>query len=114
MTKASEREKVKAEGVNGGAGYIVKEALLTPEEMGEYCRMFSKVVIPAGSELGCHSHVGETETYYILSGKGTYIDNGKEMPAEAGDVFFCKDGDSHGLKNTGTEDIAFVAVILKK
>ena len=29
MTKAGEREIVKAEHANGGAGYILKEALLT-------------------------------------------------------------------------------------
>lgn len=114
MTKAGEREVVRAEHVNGGAGYILKEALLNQEEMGAHCRMFSKVVIPPGGELGCHEHVGETETYYILSGQGIYTDNGTELTAEAGDVFFCKDGDSHGLRNTGTEDITFVAVILKK
>ena len=43
-----------------------------------------------------------------------YEDNGKAIPAEAGDVFFCKDGDGHGIKNTGTEDLTFVALILKK
>ena len=43
-----------------------------------------------------------------------YDDNGKAVSAEAGDVFFCKDGDGHGLKNTGEEDLSFVALILKK
>ena len=99
MTKAGEREVVKAEHVGGGAGFIMKEALLSGEELGRYCRMFSKVT--------------ETETYYILSGKGMYDDNGKAIPAEPGDVFYCKDGDGHGMKNTGTEDLIFIALILK-
>ena len=43
--------------------------------------------------LGYHEHHGETETYYILSGNGVYVDNGEEVPAKEGDVFFCKDGD---------------------
>ena len=46
--------------------------------------------------------------------KGIYDDNGREIPAEPGDVFFCKDGDGHGIKNEGTEDLTFVALILKK
>lgn len=112
MTKANERMIVKAENVNGGAGYILKEALLSREELGEHCKMFTRVTIPAGCELGYHEHHGETETYYILSGKGIYNDNGKEIPAEAGDVFFCKDGDGHGLVNTGEYDLAFAALIL--
>ncbi|MCI8782129.1 MAG: cupin domain-containing protein [Dorea sp.] len=114
MTKAGEREVVKAEHVGGGAGFIMKEALLNAGELGEHCRMFSKVTLPANCELGHHEHHGETETYYILSGKGMYDDNGKAIPAEAGDVFYCKDGDGHGMKNTGAEDLTFIALILKK
>ena len=114
MTKAGEREAVKVEHVHGGAGYILKEGLIHAEQLGEHCKMFSKVTLPAGCELGHHEHHGETETYYILSGKGIYEDNGTEIPAEAGDVFFCKDGDGHGIKNTGDEEVVFVALILKK
>ena len=84
------------------------------EELGEHCKMFSKVTLPPHCELGYHEHHGETETYYILTGTGMYDDNGKAVSAEAGDVFFCKDGDGHGLKNTGEEDLSFVALILKK
>lgn len=114
MTRAGEREIVKAEHANGGAGYILKEALLTGEDLGQHCRMFSRVTIPAGCELGYHEHHGESETYYLLAGKGVYSDNGKEIEAKAGDVFFCDDGNGHGLKNTGEEDLSFVALILKK
>lgn len=114
MTKAEEREVVTVERVNGGAGFIMKEALIGAEELGEHCKMFSKVTLPPHCELGYHEHHGETETYYILTGTGMYDDNGKAVLAEAGDVFFCKDGDGHGLKNTGEEDLSFVALILKK
>lgn len=112
MTKAGEREVVKAEHVNGGAGYILKEALIAGDQLGEHCKMFSQVTIPAGCELGHHEHHGETETYYVLSGKGIYEDNGTEIPAEAGDVFFCEDGSGHGMK--AIDDVTFVALILKK
>lgn len=114
MTKAGEREVVTVERVNGGAGFIMKEVLIGAEELGEHCKMFSKVTLPPHCELGYHEHHGETETYYILTGTGMYDDNGKAVLAEAGDVFFCKDGDGHGLKNTGEEDLSFVALILKK
>ena len=67
MTRAGEREVVKAEHVNGGAGYILKEALIAGDQLGEHCKMFSQVTIPAGCELGHHEHHGETETYYVLS-----------------------------------------------
>ena len=114
MTKANEREAIKVEHVAGGAGYILKESLLNEEELGTYCNMFSKVTLDPACELGYHEHHGETETYYILKGSGIYDDNGKHIQVEAGDVVFCKDGDGHGLTNTGTESIEFVALILKK
>ena len=90
------------------------EKLLEGERLSGKVTLFAKVTILPGDELPYHEHHGETETYYILSGTGMYEDNGKAIPAEAGDVFFCKDGDGHGIKNTGTEDLTFVALILKK
>ena len=104
MTKAGEREIVKAEHVGGGAGFIMKEALLSGEELGDHCRMFSKVTLPPNCELGHHEHHGETETYYILEGKGMYDDDGRAIPAEPGDVFFCKDGSGHGMKNRAVSE----------
>lgn len=114
MTKKGERKVEYVEKVNGGAGHIQKEALITGEELGEHCKMFSQVTLKPFCELGHHEHYDETETYYILSGNGMYEDDGKAIPAEPGDVFFCNDGCGHGIKNTGLEDLVFVALILKK
>ena len=114
MTKATDRETVKVEKASGGEGYILKEALLTGVELGEHCKMFSRVTIRPGCSLGYHEHHGETETYYVLSGTGIYDDNGTEVTIEAGDVTFCKDGDGHGVRNAGDEDLVFAALILKK
>lgn len=114
MTKVGEREVVTVERANGGAGFIMKEALINKEQMGIHCKMFSKVTLKPNCELGYHEHHGETETYYILTGKGMYDDNGKAVAVAEGDVTFCLDGDGHGLKNTGDDDLTFVALILKK
>ncbi len=114
MTKAGERQVVAVERANGGAGYITKEALLGPEQLGEHCRMFSRVTLKPNCELGHHEHYDETEAYYILTGTGMYEEEGRAVPVEAGDVVFCEDGHGHGIKNTGTEDLSFVALILKK
>ena len=114
MTKAGDRELVKVEHVNGGAGFITREQLVSSEEVGEACRMYAKISVLPNCEIGYHEHHGETESYFILSGHGMYDDNGKAYPAEPGDLFLCKDGDGHGLKNTGTEELTFMALILKK
>ena len=114
MTKENERETVRVDYANGGSGFLLKEALLSNEELGKNCRMFSKVTLKAGCELGFHEHHGEIEAYYILTGKGIYLDDNMEVEVESGDVTYCEDGHGHGLRNTGEEDLTFVALILKK
>ena len=114
MTRAGEREVVKAEHVNGGAGYILKEALIAGDQLGEHCKMFSQVTIPAGCELGHHEHHGETEVYHILSGEGLYQDNDKTYPVEAEMTTFCEDGNGHAISCKGDEPLVFLAMIQKK
>ena len=53
-----------------------------------------------------------SETYYILSGKGIYSDNGTLRMVSAGDVTFTPDGKGHGLTNSGDEDLVFMALII--
>ena len=72
----------------------------------------AQVTLKPGCSIGEHPHHGETETYYLLSGKGEYTDNGVARPVEAGEITFCEDGNTHGLKNTGEEDLVFMALII--
>lgn len=70
-------------------------------------------ILPGGG-LGPHSHTDDEEVYFIISGKGEYIDNGgKRHPVKAGDVMFCCKGEQHGLENAGSEPLVFGAVIAK-
>lgn len=114
IINAKERNAEKVEHVAGGAGYMLKEALIQDGQLGSHCGMFSEVTLKPGCELGFHEHHGETETYYILRGAGIYSDNGDKKEVAAGDVTFCPSGEGHGLVNTGKEDLVFVALILKE
>ena len=104
----------RVENMAGGRGHVTIKHILGERELNGKCRLYAEVTIEPGCSLGYHEHHGESETYYLLAGKGVYSDNGKEMEAKAGDVFFCDDGNGHGLKNTGDEELSFVALILKK
>ena len=115
MTTKEERIVERIEGASGGKGILRKEVLIDKEQMGEHCGLFGEVTLEPGAVLGYHEHHGETETIlYPFRKTGCDVDNGEEIPAKEGDVFFCKDGDGHGLKNTGERDLVFVALILKK
>ncbi len=114
MTRKGEREILKKEKMAGGDGHVLIEHLLNEEQRGRASGMFSEVTLEPGCTLGFHDHHGESETYYILTGEGIYQDNDIEYPVKPGDVTFCDDGNAHGLKNTGSDDLKFIALILKK
>lgn len=93
---------------------LTLQHLLTMEQLDNHGRLFGKVTILPGHELVPHEHHGETETYYILSGRGIYDDDGKKVPAGPGDCFFCADGHSHGIACDGDVPVEFIALILNK
>ena len=55
---------------------------------------------------------GECETYFILRGEGEYNDNGALRSVREGDVTYTSDGCGHALKNTGKENLVFMALII--
>ena len=114
LTKAGEREVKTDERPYGGAGHVLVEPLLDEEGLGKAGRLFAKVVLKPSCEVGHHEHHDEIEAYYILAGTGMYEDNGKAIAVEPGDVLYCDDGHGHGIKNTGTEDLVFIALILSR
>lgn len=106
-------EAVTIENMCGGKGHVIIRHILGDEQMKGKCGLYAEVTIEPGSTLGYHEHHGESETYYILSGKGEYNDNGNRRPVSAGDITFTPDGCGHGLDNTGAEDLVFMALIIK-
>ena len=56
-----------------------------------------------------HLHPNE-DFQYVISGRGTWHLNGKDIPLEAGDLMYAKPGDLHGIANTGTEPLRFFVV----
>ena len=105
-------ESVIRKNASGGKGEISVKYILNEEEMNGKGKMFSEVTIAPGCSLGYHEHVGNSETYYIIRGEGEYNDNGDLRPVKAGDVTFTPDGCGHGLRNTGLEDLVFMALII--
>ncbi|MGI5959625.1 MAG: cupin domain-containing protein [Massiliimalia sp.] len=114
MSSKNERTVERVENMAGGKGHVLIERLLDEQQLNGKCGLYAKVTIEPGCTLGYHEHHGETETYYILSGEGSYNDNHEaNIPVAAGDVTFCPDGKGHGLDNTGDTDLVFMALIIK-
>lgn len=68
---------------------------------------FRKRVLHPGAAIGYHPQK-EDEVYYILSGTGVMQMNGQEFPVKAGDAILTRPGSSHGLKQTGKEDLTLI------
>lgn len=68
---------------------------------------FRKRVLHPGAAIGYHLQK-EDEVYYILSGTGIMQMNGNEFVVKAGDGILTRPGSSHGLKQTGKEDLVLM------
>lgn len=101
------------ENMCGGDGHVIIKRLLSEKELNEKCNLYAEVTLNPGCSLGYHEHHNESETYYIISGQGEYNDNGFCRAVQAGDVTFTPDGCGHGLRNTGLEDLVFMALIIR-
>ena len=96
---------------NGREPILIEKIL--DDELGNKCGLYARVTIPAGSVLGYHEHHGNGESYYILSGRALYNDNGVTREIGPGDSTWTPDGTGHGVDNSaGTEPIVFMALIV--
>lgn len=97
---------------NGIGETEMKKLLNGADEMNGKGRMFNLMTLKPGNSIGTHTHEGDAEYFYFLSGTGTYNDNGTAVEVGAGDVAICNNGETHGLVNNGSEPLVFIALIL--
>ncbi len=96
----------------GGKGTVVNTHFLHKEEAAGVGRLFVKSKLSPGSSIGYHTHKGDFEVYYILSGKALVSDNGTETILEAGDSIYTPNGSSHSIANASEVDLEYIALIL--
>jgi mannose-6-phosphate isomerase-like protein (cupin superfamily) len=78
------------------------------------CKLvFRKRILQPGSAIGYHLQK-EDEIYYIVSGTGVMKMNGETFPVKAGDGILTRPGSSHGLTQTGKEDLVVIINYEKK
>ena len=65
----------------------------------------------SGASIGTHQHDTSCEVIYILSGTASVICDGEEETLTAGQCHYCPKGSTHTMKNNGTEDLLFFAVV---
>jgi len=74
---------------------------------------FTKRILHSGSAIGYHFQK-EEEIYYIVSGTGEMKMNGETFTVTTGDAILTLPGSSHGLKQTGKDDLVVIINYEKK
>lgn len=102
------------EKLEGGNGPAKVYPVVTEEELLGHGSMYARVVLPPGSSVGWHTHIHETEPYYILKGYGDFIDNDRSVTKVGpGDRCTILPGQSHSIENNYDTDLEFMALIYK-
>lgn len=100
-----------AEAVRGGAGTVAAHKLLDLYP-GSAIKSVAVVRLEPGASIGEHSHQGDEDFYYCLSGYGVVVDNGVEHPFTPGTLQITRSGESQALRNTGETELVFFAALL--
>jgi len=74
---------------------------------------FRKRVLQKGAVLGYHLQKDD-EIYYVVSGTGIMRMNTDSFAVKAGDGILTRPGNSHGLRQTGDEDLVLIINYLTK
>jgi len=113
VRKSDEKQVDKFEHKFGADGYITVRSLINcDKELNDKGRVFAHTTVAPHSGIGYHVHNGDTEIYYVLSGKAKYNDNGTLTTIEAGDVTFTPSGTGHGIENDSDEPLDIIALII--
>jgi mannose-6-phosphate isomerase-like protein (cupin superfamily) len=82
------------------------------EKVPELKFSFRKRVLHKGAAIGYHLQ-NTDEVYYILGGTGKMTMNGNVFPVKPGDAILTRGGSSHGLVQTGTNDLTIIITFQK-
>lgn len=100
-----------AENVRGGSGtaYAHKLIDLFP---GSAIKSVGIVRLEPDASVGAHSHHGDEDFYYCISGTGIVVDNGVEHPFVPGTLQITRDGETQAIRNTGETELVFLGALI--
>jgi mannose-6-phosphate isomerase-like protein (cupin superfamily) len=96
LKNLKETEKQAFMNCHDGAGCLYCQSMLKDFDESKF-RFFHYDDIKAGVSIGEHPHGEQEEIYFLLSGSGTLIFDGKEYDMKPGDISLCNLGHSHGF-----------------
>lgn len=64
-----------------------------------------------GSTTGEHTHVGNCEIIFVISGVATFVYDGQEEVCRAGQCHYCPMDHAHHMENRTDHDLVYFAVV---
>lgn len=99
------------ENVRGGSGLVHAHKLLG-NYPGSTIKSLGIVRLQPGASIGDHSHNGDEDFYFCISGTGVVVDNGVEHPFTPGTLQITRDGENQALRNTGETELVFLGALI--
>lgn len=75
--------------------------------------VFRQRALHPGATIGEHRN-DKDEIYYVLSGRGELMLDGKRRDVGPGDAILTRDGSTHALAQRGEEDLVIIVVYRKR
>ncbi|HEX9952290.1 MAG TPA: cupin domain-containing protein [Rubricoccaceae bacterium] len=96
---------------HGGTGAVVcREVLADYDRATAGFTLVHDDTLAPGVSVGEHRHVGDEEVYVILEGEGEMVVDGVVYAVGPGDVCVTRDGETHGITNTGAGALRVLVV----
>jgi len=64
-----------------------------------------------GQEHALHAHAGMDKVYHVLSGRGRFLLEDREISMRAGEMLIAPEGVAHGIRNDAQERLIVLAIL---
>lgn len=99
-----------AESIHGGEGLCRHATIFPGSEIDAPIQFINYTILPPQASFGLHKHGSNNEFYIVLSGEGVYTQDGEDRPVHTGDIMMNVPHGTHGIRNTGSEDMALLVL----
>ena len=93
------------EGFKGGKG-----TLLTRNYADDKVKIMYSTLLP-GASTGLHTHTGNCEIIYVISGVATFHYDGKVEECHVGEVHYCPMDHSPYMENNTDHNLVYLAIV---
>lgn len=93
---------------HGGYGEVLGRSIFEKNDFDTKLRFIHYTEILPESSIGYHEHGNNEEIYVVLKGNGRLTVNGVSRDVTSGDILVNKPFWSHGLENTGEENLCIL------